>query len=53
MNYKRIVGTWREHGTVFELEDGMFALVDHEMSTSDARYSAIAGTLLHGYVEKP
>ena len=53
MNYKRIVGAWRNHGTVFELEDGMFALVDHELSTSDARYSSIAGTLLHGYVEKP
>ena len=34
MNYKRIVGAWRNHGTVFELEDGMFALVDHELSVS-------------------
>lgn len=26
MNFKRIVGAWLGHGTVFELEDGMFAL---------------------------
>ena len=37
MNFKRIVGAWLGHGTVFELEDGMFALVDHEVSTSEAR----------------
>ena len=34
MNFKRIVGAWLGHGTVFELEDGMYALVDHEVSTS-------------------
>ena len=31
----------------------MFALVDHEVSTSEARYAAIAGSLMHGYAEKP
>ena len=53
MNFKRIVGAWLGHGTVFELEDGMFALVDHEVSTSEARFSAIAGSLLRGYAENP
>ena len=51
MNFKRIVGAWLGHGTVFELEDGMFALVDHEVSTSEARFSAIAGSLLRGYAD--
>ena len=53
MNFKRIVGAWLGHGTVFELEDGMYALVDHEVSTSEARFSAIAGSLLRGYAENP
>ena len=53
MNFKRIVGAWLGHGTVFELEYGMFALVDHEVSTSEARFSAIAGSLLRGYAENP
>lgn len=48
MNFKRIVGAWLGHGTVFELEDGMFALVDHEVSTSEARYEAMAA-LLNAY----
>ena len=52
MNYKRIVGAWIGHGTVFELEDGMYALVDHDVSTSEAHYAAIAGSLLRGYAEK-
>lgn len=51
MNFKRIVGAWLGHGTVFELEDGMFALVDHEVSTREARYSATAAGLLRGYAE--
>ena len=53
MNFKRIVGAWLGHGTVFELEDGMYALVDHEVSTSEARFSALAGSLLRGYAENP
>lgn len=53
MNFKRIVGAWFGHGTVFELEDGMFALVDHEVSTQEARYSATASSFLRGYAELP
>ena len=32
---------------------GMYALVDHEVSTSEARFSALAGSLLRGYAENP
>ena len=53
MNFKRIVAAWLNHGTVFELEDGMFALVDHEVSTREARYSTIASNFLRGYAESP
>ena len=53
MNFKRIVGAWLDHGTVFELEDGMFALVDHEVSTREARYAVTASSLLRGYAEPP
>lgn len=52
MNYKRIIAARIGSGTVFELEDGIFALVDHEVSRDCARYSVYADAFLrHGYFD--
>lgn len=50
MNYKRIIAAHHGSGTVFELEDGMYALVDHEVSRDSAKFSVYANSFLrHGY----
>lgn len=54
MNYKRIIAAHHGSGTIFELEDGIYALVDHEVSTQIARYSVYANAFLrHGYFFPP
>ena len=54
MNFKRIVAARTGNGTVFELEDGMFAFVNHEVSTTEAKYHTMADYFLHhGYFEAP
>lgn len=54
MNYKRIVAARLRTGTVFELEDGMFAYVNHECSTTEAKYHTVADFFLHhSYFEAP
>ena len=50
MNYKRIIAAHHGSGTIFELEDGVYALVDHEVSEEFAKYSVYANAFLrHGY----
>lgn len=54
MNYKRIVAAHINSGTVFELEDGMFCLVDHELFTDRAKYAFLAENLIRdGYWQSP
>lgn len=54
MNYKRIVASHIGGGTVFELEDGMFCLVDHELYRDKAKYAFLAESLIRdGYWNNP
>lgn len=46
MNYKRIVAARLNSGTVFELEDGMFCLIDHNLYTTKAKYSFYTENLI-------
>lgn len=53
MNYKRIIATRNGNPTIFELEDGMFALVNHACKGC-VQYSPFADTFLKfGYFDPP